>query len=276
MSLYADCHSGDCSPVFDRVYVSMLARGKSCVGWSLAAGFTDPGPYVYTVEAGTTGNPKACDWQPVAAPEENIATVIDPTQRAYGANNNVHYRVRLETPEGIYYSPPAGPEARLSRRDWRIAREIARKERLTARLAWQDGWLLKRRAAGPRCSCTDLQTGDVRDPECEKCYGTGYIMGYYEPISCFPVKLDPEARAANLDPNRGVVSDIRVTGRAIMQPLVEEYDVWVSDGSDDRYIVREIQHVAEIRGVPIVARLGLRPADYSDPVYDLPIPRRND
>jgi hypothetical protein len=75
---------------------------------------------------------------------------------------------------------------------------------------------------------------------------------------------------------RGTVQDIKVSARMLMLPLIGEQDVWVNRKTDDRYYIQSIQHTAEIRGVPLIANVVLRPAPFSDIVYKIAIPQQDD
>ena len=271
------CQSADaerCPAVFDRVHVSYLIRGGTRVMWDLVPEFVDPLPYTFQLQVGRVGGTGG-EWDDVGIPQDNTFYAIDGEQRVYGKTQWTHYRVELTTPVGTYYSQPTNLMGILSHRDWRMAKEIVRKERLRCRLAASEGFLLKRRFSGPKCTlCTDLQTEECRDPDCPQCYGTGYQCGYYYPMACVWADISPRAvhKKTNNEATRGTIADIVVSGRMLMLPLLEENDVWVNKVTDDRYYVHRIQNVAEIRGVPLVADVELRPAAFTDTVYEIEIP----
>lgn len=75
---------------------------------------------------------------------------------------------------------------------------------------------------------------------------------------------------------RGTVKDIVVSGRMLMLPLIGEQDLWVSRQTDDRYYIHSIQDAAEMRGVPLIANVEMRPAAFTDVIYDIPIPQQDD
>ena len=62
----------------------------------------------------------------------------------------------------------------------------------------------------------------------------------------------------------------------LMLPLLQETDVWVNRETDDRYYIHSIQDVAEIRGVPLIANVEMRPAPYTDIAYTIPIPQQDE
>lgn len=268
------CPTG-CNNVFDRVHVSYLIKGGTRVFWDLVDTFADPLPYRFQLQYSRNANQISCDWQDVGEEVENGTFQIDTEKRVWGRTQTAHYRVKLTTYVGEYYSEPTGAIGVLGKQDWAIAREIVRKERLRAKAASQDGFLLKRRSSGVKCpQCLDKQTGEITDPDCPECYGTGFQCGYFYPVPCVWADFDPRAHKKHLDDGgmRGVISDIYVKARMLMLPLLEEYDVWVNRKTDDRYYIRDIQHIAEWKGVPLIASVGMRPAAYSDVIYDIEIP----
>jgi hypothetical protein len=269
----------DCENVFDMVHVSYLIRGGTRVMWTLVPGFNDPLPWSFQLEVGNTGDPNADDWEAVGLEIENSCYAIDPDQQNYSkGEQSTHYRVRLSTPAGLYYSDPTAKAGILQPRDWRLSREIIRKERLRHRYANSDGFLLKRRVTGNDCPvCLDFQTMEITDPYCPQCWGTGKECGYFYPIACIWADLSPTTQRLHLDDQatRGTIRDIRVSARMLMLPLIEEQDVWVNRKTDDRYYIQAIQNAAEMRGVPLIANVELRPAPFTDVVYRIPIPQQD-
>lgn len=277
------CEPNNCQPscekVFSMVHVSYLIRGGTRVMWALLDTFNDPKPWSFQLQVSRVGNPQADDWVNVGLPMENSCYAIDPDKRNYSKGmQDTYYRVKLSTPIAIYFSDPVAKEGILLPRDWRIAREIVRKEKLRFRYTSQDGYLLKRRITGLNCTrCLDLQTLEVTDPYCPNCWGTGKECGYYYPMACIWCDLAPFSGRRHLDDQatRGTVEDIVLQGRMLMMPIIEELDVWVSRKTDDRYYIQSIQDVAEIRGVPLIGNLQMRPAPFTDVIYNIAIPQQD-
>jgi len=270
--------STTCPAVFDRVIVSHVIRGGSTIMWELLQTFIDPGPLVFQLQVASISGADTDAWENVGLPVENQYCAIDPEQRVWGKTQYTHYRVKLTTPLGTYYSAPVFGLGVLDRRGWRHAREIIRQNRLAFRVGpgGQEGYLLKRRWTGQRCPvCTDLQTNEPRDAYCPTCYGTGFRCGYYYPMSCIWAELSPARRHIELDAGqaRGTINDVIVQARMIAIDLMSEDDIWVSDKTDDRYYIHSVQNIAEIRGVPLLAQVEMRPIAYTSPVYTIEIPR---
>lgn len=276
------CEGNDCLPncdnVFDLVHVSYLIRGGTRVMWDLIPEFKDPTPWVFQLQVGETGNEDASDWEDVGLAVANTCYAIDSQKHEYGSTANTHYRIKLTTPAGVYYSNPTAKTGILQPRDWRLAKEIVRRELVRFKYSAQDGYLLKRIISGPGCTrCLDFQTNEVTDPYCPQCRGTGKECGYYYPMACIWADLSPQAKRMDVDDQavRGTVQDIVVTGRMLTLPLIAENDVWVSRKTDERFYIRSIQHIAEMRGVPLLANVEMRPAPFTDVIYDVEIPQQD-
>ncbi len=266
-----------CPVVFDRVHVSYLIRGMTRVLWDLLPTFGDPLPLEFQLQAGQSANPDADDWADVGLPVVNVYYAIDPDQHVFGKNNFTHYRVKLTTSLGTYYSAPEAKRGVLGQRDWLNARERVRIKRVVFRYgpSGQMGYLLKRRVTGYVCPvCTDFMTSEVRDPDCPQCYGSGFQCGYFFPMSCVWASLSPVIRRTHLDAGqaRGTIDDITVKAEMLQTELLGEADVWVAAKTDERWYVHTVANTAEIRGVPIVADVELRLIPFSSSIYTIPIP----
>ncbi len=267
-----ECPS-QCNLVFDRVHVSHLIRGGTRVMWDIVPTLTDPFPWTFQLQVGKSANPNADDWEDVGLPLTNSFYAIDGDERVWGRTQNTHYRVKMVTEAATYFSEPTDGLGVLDRRDWRLARETIRQEKLRNRLIGQNGYLLKRRNSGLKCTlCLEYQTDEIQDPNCPQCYGTGFQCGYYYPMPCVWAVLEPRTQRQHLDDSRGTVNDITMRARMLMVPLLESYDIWVAKKTDERYYIHTIQSVADQRGIPLIAQVELRPAPYSDIVYDIEIP----
>jgi len=270
------CRRSECESVFDRVIVSYLRRGGTRVMWELVETFDDPPPYEFQLQVGQSRNPDAPDWEDVGGPVTDILFSIDGEQRTWGKLNYTFYRVKLTTSLNVYYSEPTGATGTLNPRDWRLAREIIRQERLRMHQhAGQEGYLLKRRITGESCpDCTDPLTREIRDPGCTTCYGTGFRCGYFFPIDCVWADIAPETYHIERKAPRSTINDIVVRARMLNTWLLGEGDVWVNRVTDDRYYVHAVQNTAEMRGVSLIANVEMRPAPVTDVAYDIDIPQQ--
>jgi hypothetical protein len=258
--------------------VDYLVEGGGRVSWELSEDFAaqHDGPLEFQLQVGRTANPLATDWEAVGATAFDTWFMIDDQKRIFGKTQWTHYRVCLRTDDGqTFFSMPVSALFGLNRRDWRIAKELARQERQRLRIAGQEGYLLKRKVLGQKCTtCRDHQTDEIRDPDCPTCYGTGFLVGYFDPIPCVFADLQPMGRHEELDGGqaRGTINDIVVQARMLGAPHMNEEDVWVARRSDMRWYIHRIQNISEIKGVPIVVNAELRLAPFSELIYEINIP----
>jgi hypothetical protein len=269
------CETPTCEEAFLSLRVTPTIAHGSRVDWALSPGLTDSGPYTFQLQGGNTGLNQADDWCDIGSEVVDTYYALDDEQRVYGKTNWSHYRVVLTTPQDTYYSPPIPAYGDLDskdRREWQlIAKSWQRQFRIKA---GNEGYLLKRKLFGEKCSCVDFQTGEINDPECELCYGTGFVQGYYDPVPCFYAQLSRLTSHNERDGGqaRGTIDDrLRVRAKMLAVPMVFENDVWVDKSSDHRWYIHEIQNHVEIRGVAAVIDCELRLAPFSDPIYQIAI-----
>lgn len=272
-----DCDQAACVPtcswVFERVRVWHVVTGGTRVEWLMHIQFTDPAPHSFQLQAGRTGLPTADDWEDVGLPVTNANYAIDDTQRLYGKTPWTHYRIKLTTGLGVYYSKPEPAQGSLSRQDWLKWKNGIRQWtfQLKHGPGGQEGYLIKRRLYGERCDCLDVRTLEVLKPQHETCYGTGFVTGYFEPQPCTFAELGLRLTREKLDGQRGTTNDLVVPARMLAMPQLLDKDVWVDKDTDVRYFISDIQHLAEVRGVPISVSVALKPAPLSHVIYQFPV-----
>ena len=273
--------------MFDRVIVDHLVRGSTRVSWGLFYQFTDVDPWVFTLQVGETGNPNAADWQDVGPSFTNAFYAVDDTRRDFGAVRTVHYRVKLQTPQGMYFSPPAAVFGVLDLHDWLLAREYVRKEQLRHRLATVAGWLLKRRRTGtppqdaltgdPRTAVVDPLTNEIvrrEGPPAEATFGTEFLEGYYAPAP-FSLDVTDWAYFDAQDPamTTQTTNNARsTTARILMFPYVTNRDVFVAAHSDLRYELNGVKVIGSQHSVPLIGSVEAQLIPFSDIVYTIPVP----
>jgi hypothetical protein len=289
---------------FRSVTVDHLVRGRTAVTWTLDRAFCDPGPWEAKLQWGHTGNPDADDWDDATPFQPDVGVLIDAwgdglgvsvtgprddvlvdvaSRDDLGINWRVHYRVVLKTSRAEYVSRPTSTLSMLDVKHWLRAQAIARRERLRMRLAdAARGWLLKRKREGvvpdvrmPKQAVTSFLTGEPVRTRSAATAGTEFLGGYYAPVP-FAVDFQPAGTHEERDGvrMRGTVDD-RATmqsGRVVLDPPLAENDVFVVDGSDERFVVHEIRYRAIIRRIPVVADVDLRLAPRSDVVYGITVP----
>jgi hypothetical protein len=277
------CPPANCSPgcdiVFARVHVSYLTAAGAKICWTLSQNFSDPDPWIFQVQQSMSGGKESGDWQDVEKPVKNKCLIA--LKEGYPPHGEkTYYRVKLKTPKNTYFSDPVSRGGILSQRDWRMAREIMRRESVHFKYNGSDGYLLKRRWGGQDCPrCLEPQTDMSLEPDCPVCYGTGKMCGYYSPIDCFRLRLDTAPVSSKMSENsvEGVVKDVIKSGTAILVPSVETLDVWVNKYTDDRYVVvGQASPSVAVRDVPIIGKITLKLLPDDHAVYGIPIQNQID
>ncbi len=261
---------------FRRVSVDFLSQGGSRFTWQLDRTFQDAGPYRFQLQGSRVGTPDAPDWADVGPPAQDPVYLLDPGARLWGETKTWFYRAVLTTAAGSYVSPAAGVYGRLNPEQWLLVRELQRKEDLVLRrLAGLRGTLLKARRYGTRCTCADPTTGEVGNSADPVCYGTGYVGGYYPPVSLSFALPGVRSKTERVAYNEGLGTTLPDVLKARMLSTVPilTRDVWVHEGGDDRFHVVKIEDVASWQGVPVVYDVTMKLAPRSDVVYAVPIPR---
>jgi len=259
---------------FKRISVDHMVRGRTRVWWQLDSIFNDTGPYSFQLQVGRTGLKDAADWKNVGAPVVDGYVAEDPAWRESGYDNTVHYRVVLKTPTTTYVSQAANCFGQLNTRDWGIAQEIVRKERLRNKLVSAPGYLLKRMRYGKPCTrCLDPLTKEITDNDCPECSGSGFAVGWHPPLAMQCWDLSPQMIDEDVDNN--VKGNTRnnpyVSARVIGFPAVNKWDVWINANSDERWAVESIKIVAAIRNIPLIYELKLGLLPFSNSAYAIEV-----
>jgi len=269
--------------VFERVMVDHAYRGQTRVTWRIRDDVCPPGPWTLSLQRGDTGNPLADDWETVAGPLADVSELIDPRHDLRGTNPVWHYRVVLQAGGQTYVSQPAHIFGIASKGKWLQMREILRLEKLRFDKAEvMHGWLLKRKRRGvvphkrdPARMVTDPITGEIINSRRPETVGTEFVGGFYAPIP-YQVDMSLGAHYEERDnmQGRGTIDDPRLqrSGRVIMFPPVAHNDVFVHADSDLRYVAHKVTHLAEINGIPLLANIEWRQAEFGDILYTVPMP----
>lgn len=266
----------ECTWVFDRVRVTPTIKHGARIEWTLHPQFADPGSRTFQLQVGTTGLDTADDWQDVGLSASDVFYMLDDTPRVFGKTQWIHYRIKMTTSAGVYYSTPQHAWGDLSFKYWQKLRNVIRlwKVKLTKTHAGQLGYLLKRKVTGAQPELgegvLDYLTGEVVNPQAAETVGTEYIGGYYAAVPCIYAELDRVIRREHLD-KTGMENKIQVDARMLAVPMIDSYDVWVDKDTDFRWAIHAIQHLVEVQGVPAVLQVKLRLLPFTDAVYQIEI-----
>jgi hypothetical protein len=270
-----------CATVFKRVVLRPGIQQTTTIEWTYAAEFGDPELSTAQLQVGMTGSNLADDWQDVGLPAANTIYLVDTEQRAFGKTQFTHYRIKLVTANGTYYSEPVSAYGSLPQKYWRIWKNRFRQYyvALSRTSRGNEGFLLKRKLHGnkvePGMGITDFLTEEVTNPDAPETVGTEYEGGYYDPIPCVFADVSELNRREELDDgrSRGTVND-RTTVSALMLavPQIDSRDVWVSKTSDQRFMIQGIRSIEDLDGIDIVVSAEFRLLPFTHPVYAIPMP----
>lgn len=269
--------------IFKRLQIVTRPLGGSSIAWELTPGFSAPGPYHFYVDFGRSGTHG--EWEVInSAPIIDECSFVDDSQRHWDHLVDFYYRIRLVLPNvvdigtglpTVYASQPHQANGLWSKKDWLLAREIARKEYLMQNKRTNMtsvGFIMKLRRWGQPCgACLEYDTEEVQSGGCATCFGTGFTGGYYKAVD-FRITLDaPWQREFKRDETVSMTNNVTRKGRAVAYPYLDSGDIYIRRDSGERYFVNSISQIAEVGGIPIVIGVELKLAPVTDPIYLVPL-----
>lgn len=236
--------------------------------WEVTPGFTAPAPWSFTVmQAPTPQGP----WTAISPLLSGVRRWHDDRKRIVPKSDTLWFMCKLTHGDRTRESAAVAPYAVLGRREFLIAREIMRKEVLHARTGAGVQILIYVVAtSGPKCTvCLDPITGQVRDPACPSCHGTGRAEAYYGPYKAWTL-ITPRARTAgHQEGGMGVEEPSQFEMRMIASLPLKKNDIIGDPVTGRMYYVDASQNVAEMQRVPLVQNVYVLEAPTSDPAYNL-------
>jgi len=286
MTPYGDCgpatncttRSCGTSNFLRRLYVTPRITGGTEIFWSLNPSVRLASPE-FRVEYSAAGHNRADDWQPITRFAADVVSATDPDHRSAGWYQKTHYRVTAKDSSGnIFHSEPTQAVfANLPPGQARMRREIIRREQARYQLRNTPatrGYLLKVRYYGDPCSeCTDPDTGEPTDDQCDVCYGVGYELGYHAPYPCFYADLGDMDHDLTMFKEQGAFVSGGVRSlRYLNLPPVDPWDVWVNADSDHRYLIGKISPQVSFGDLDILCRCAASRLSFDHPVYRIDMP----
>lgn len=235
--------------------------------WEINTTLADRYPWKFVVEQSDTPYDKFIP----ASPElTNVYRYREDKRRMVSKDNVLHFRLKMTTPAGVYYSDVIDPHWQLSKPDFLIARRMMHDEYLGQRNhvgVLVDVWI--RCFFGPVCTCVDPITKDVLKQSCPLCYGTGRQPGYHGPYTTWCTYSPVKKQKGLQDDNTGPISNYSISGRLTAVPELKKEDIIIDKASGRYYYVDDVSNDVEIRRTPIVQTAVLKQVPTSSPVYRL-------
>jgi hypothetical protein len=254
-------------PAITKVHVFPDYSSGFVFMWEVDGSFNMAPPWIFRVEESVS---VSGPWVDISGPIFNSYMFKARKHPLINKSNVMYFRVVLTAGENTYFSHVVQPYGDLGKKDFLIARDIMRKETLHMKgFAGVACRLYTVSTFGPPCvSCRDPITGEIRDADCRKCFGTGRLNPYSGPYETW-MSFSSDMNHDKIDEGLGTFEPKVFEVRIVANPVVKKNDIIVDIGSDKRYYVNKAKIVAEIRRVPIVQTLEVSEAPVSDKIYSI-------
>jgi hypothetical protein len=244
---------------FKYVHVLTDPDDNKIIHWKMDSNFyTGTAPLNFFVDWARSGGPWTC--LNTSNPVINNCVYIDPIKRNFNMEKNLYYHIRVTVEGNEFTSLPCQAIGTLDKESYLAAKEICRMNYLgLKRRGGIQGFLLKRKEWGPVCTkCTDFDIEEVVNGSCSICYGTGIVGGYYPGLEYW-VNPKPISRNRQIDPSgKGEVNPQMKQVYGVAYPWIDSGDIWVDAHSNERFVIRQIQHMAEMGNKPILITLPMQ------------------
>ena len=132
--------------------------------------------------------------------------------------------------------------------------------------------LLKRLLEGTVCAdCRDTDTGQVKNNLCPKCYNTGIIGGYDNPVCTFAE--DITSRKESIQPDQqghGESDKTMYVFRYASEPEVMQHDILVQLQDDLRFTVERVEKYMFKGKQPLVSHITASLVQRDNIIYSIP------
>jgi hypothetical protein len=212
---------------------------------------TESGSYTFAIQrSGSSEGP----WETLRAGAPNIFNYVDDltNQPQYGDDEKVHlYSLQKQIYYRVTVVPPSGCVNQATSDPHCIRPELVEPwlAGLRRRLRYDEDILfrkfngvplviLKRRRWGDRCTeCYDAVTQSILKEHCTECYGTGFKLGYWSPVTTWGRIYPPH----NIDPQT-TPRDKRESSQQLITlldiPLLEDNDLIIERDANQRFCIR--------------------------------------
>lgn len=276
------CDPGTCTQLGDgfelKVYPEIV--GPTHITWDaseIASKNDLSSPVEARIEFARSASADSEAWTVIRDYGQNVGYYTDTQQRAFGVSQNVHYRVLLRDAVGaIVTSSPGRALGAMTPRMIGAFREVVRRWHLRGRTGeLRKGFLLKKVRYGNRCThCRDRDSGVQTRSQCLHCFGVGWEHGYWQMPGCSYAEFTPIQTGESYQEPLGQDNQgPRTTLRMLNIPQIYSGDVWVEDGSDQRWLLGDIVHGQSIGSQELVTQVQSARLDFTNVVYQFPVTR---
>lgn len=265
---------------FKRVMVDHMFHGITRIWWEHFPTFSDASPITYQLQAGYTGSNSALDWINIGDAAQDAWYLEDDGNDRDPAGKLLltHYRVVASSAAKTYVSEPAPIWGVLEKKDWLLAQEIVRKERLRLGMTGMQVYLLKRfRHGSLNTPALDTLTDEIIDSRHPGSFGTQFKVGYHPPVL---LTIDAsnwvhEERRGGDNPAAHSSLQVSINPRMIAAPFIHTEDILVDAHTDQRWSVDKVAILSNWRGIPLIVQPTLNLLPHNNVVYKIPVGRES-
>lgn len=235
--------------------------------WSFTPDVVAGPPWLFRVQESDNGRD---GWRTLTE-LVNVFSYTEPTGTRIKFTFDIAPYFRIEANLGgqTYHTPARTALGDLDRSDWLVAREIMRQVYLTYNKG-RGGHpvaVFQRLRTGINCTlCRDQVSGQILDPRCKQCLGTGMIGGYHGPYKTwaqFSLRK-PDKKLEQMTEEVAAYSITMVAG-----VHCNREDIVIDLPSGRAYTVIMPTSIYEIRRIPIVYGVAAVEQPPDRIVYDL-------
>jgi hypothetical protein len=252
---------------FKDIQVFYDGLGRTAIGWVIDERFDDPHPHYFQLHFSRSSTGFNSSEYEIIDAGTNVTFLKDEKFRTAGYAGSAYYRIVLNTPAGQYVSAAKGFTGNLDKKNLAIMRELIRKEQLALRpdRGATAGYLFKRRYYGPRCECSDPNTGTLVSSSCLSCVGTGFEYAYFAGVD-FPILIASAEESQVQMSDMGSISMKSIDARCLAFPIAGAKDVWLERDTNRVYEIKKSAIVSRYSYVPVAAQIELRELTMADTV----------
>jgi hypothetical protein len=252
---------------FKDIQVFYDGLGRTAIAWLIDERFDDPHPHYFQLHFSRSSTGFNSNEYEAIDAGTNVTFLKDEKFRTAGYAGSSYYRIVLNTPAGQYVSGVKGFSGNLDKKNLAIMREVLRKEQLALRpdRGATAGYLFKRRYYGPKCECSDPNTGTPVASGCLSCVGTGFEYAYFAGVD-FPILITSAEESQVQMSDMGSLSVRSIEARCLAFPVAGSKDVWLERDTNRVYEIKKSAIVSRYSYVPVANQIELRELPLADTV----------